>query len=114
MINFLIETKEILKNHNKSSKDVLWVGNAESCISWQDFVKIANFEYDDGFGWAEIALDLLVVGDNWYLERHEYDGSECWKYKEVPKKPVKNKFIITKFCGNSGWVDLEEINLDDN
>ncbi len=109
MINFLIETKEILEHNNKSFKDVLWVGNTESCISWQDFVKIANFEYDNGFGSQKIAEDLLVVGESWWLERHEYDGSERWKYKELPKKPIKNKFIITKLCCISGWLGLEEI-----
>lgn len=97
MINFLIETKEILKRNNKSSKDVLWVGNAESCISWQDFVKIANFEYDDGLGIQEIAKDLLVVGDNWWLERHEYDGSEWWEYKELPKKPDGTDIFLTEW-----------------
>ena len=103
MINLLEETEEILELNNKSYKDVLWVGNAESCISWQDFVKIANFEYDDGFGSQKIAEDLLVVGDNWWLERHEYDGSEWWEYKELPEKPVKYTFINI----------LEEINLFD-
>ena len=114
MINFLIETKEILKDNNKLCKDVLWVGNTESCISWENFVKIANFEYDSRSGNEEISTDLLVVGKNWWLERHEYDGSEWWEYKELPKKPVKNKFIIKTVLNKKYQRMLEKNNCDNN
>ena len=33
----------------------------------------------------EVAEDLVVVGDNWWIERHEYDGNEWWEYKEKAK-----------------------------
>lgn len=102
--NFLIETKEILKDNNKLCKDVLWVGNTESSISWENFVKIANFEYDSRSNRIKIATDLLVVGGNWWLERHEGEGCEWWEYKELPKKPVKNKLIIKTVLNKNKFI----------
>ena len=28
-----------------------------------------------------------IVGDNWWLERDEYDGAEGWEFKVMPIKP---------------------------
>lgn len=114
MINLLKETKEMLNKNNKLEKDVLWVGNEESSISWQEFVKISDIEYDNGLGSQNVASDLLVVGKEWWLERHEYDGSEWWEYKELPKKPVTNKFIINRVMIGDGWnSSLEECNTEE-
>jgi hypothetical protein len=30
---------------------------------------------------------LEIVGDDWWLERHEYDGAEWWEYKTKPSMP---------------------------
>ena len=60
--------------------------DGEFAMSWADFKnKFKNLEYYAGYGTQEIAADLVVVGDNWWLEREEYDGSECWAYKKYPK-----------------------------
>ena len=87
-MNLLRETKERLEENGKASKDVKWVGNGSGtqAISWINFAMRANFEYDDGWGSAEIALELVVGGDDWWLERYEYDGSECWQFKTLPTK----------------------------
>ena len=87
MENLLEETKEKLASCNKTPKDVLWVGTSDGseATTWEEFEKLANFEYDDGYGAAKIRLNLVVVGKNWWLERCEYDGSEWWVYKEQPK-----------------------------
>ena len=87
MENLLQETNSILARHGKTCRDVEWVGNTDKYMMWDDFEKEANFEYDDGFGGEEINTSLLVVGKNFWLERHEYDGHEWWEYKEQPKKP---------------------------
>lgn len=82
------ETIEDLKDLGYSESDVLWVGSldGEYAMSWADFKdKFKNLKYDDGFGGQEIAADLVVVGDNWWLERKEYDGAESWAYKKYPK-----------------------------
>ena len=119
MSNLLVETIEVLKNYNKTINDINWVGNGKYYFDVNEFLNIANVEYDNGYGAQEVAQDLLVVGDNWWLERHEYDGSEWWEYKEIPLKP--NKKIELKALTISqakkfgyhvsvGWENLKSIN----
>jgi hypothetical protein len=88
-MNLLEETLSILKENNLTEEDVKWVGSNDIWFSWEDFKLLANINYDSGFGGEEIALDLLVVGKNWWLERHTYDGSEWWEFKQLPVKPKK-------------------------
>ena len=86
-INLLQETIDELKTMGKNENDVIWVGNDKVSTSWEHFTKIANVDYSNGYGGAEIDGSLLVVGSDFWLERHEYDGSEWWEYKTLPKKP---------------------------
>ena len=110
MTNLLEETNQRLKAVEKTPSDVLWVGNGEYVISWDGFVKIADVEYDSGYGAQEIASDLVVVGKDWWLERDEYDGSEGWSYKTIPQKNKNTKPIhrVTKIDGM--WNSLEDLN----
>jgi hypothetical protein len=69
-MNLLNETLEKLKDYGKTPKDILWVGSPEfGWFSWDEFTQIADLEYDDGFGASEVAEDLVVVGNDWWLER---------------------------------------------
>jgi hypothetical protein len=97
--NLYNETIEILNDNNLTENDVVWVGNKEFKMSWSEFKDIAfNTWYDSGFGWEYIQLNLLIVGKDWWLERHEYDGSEWWEYKRLPFEPdiQKNSIEIVK------------------
>ena len=89
LTNLLQETIEELKRYGLKEEDVRWVGtrNGKYAISWEEFKKIAKkFNYDAGFGAWYVPLDLVVVGDDWWLERQEYDGAEWWEYRTTPKK----------------------------
>lgn len=88
-MNLLQETLDALKENGKTPADVRWVGreSVNAKCSWDDFAKQANFEYYAGYGSAEIPGDLIVAGDDWWLERAEYDGSEWWEFKAVPAEP---------------------------
>lgn len=119
MINLLDETREVLENNNKTINDINWVGNKKFYFDVYEFLKIANVEYDDSYGAPEVAQDLLVVGDNWWLERHEYDGSEWWEYKEIPLKPNAKIELKALTVGQAkklgfnvsiGWENLKRIN----
>jgi len=88
-MNLLDETLSFLQRHGLTEEDVCWVGDGVNYCSWNDFVGIANVEYDAGYGIQEIEEDLIVVGKDWWLERHEYDGSEWWEFKKLPEKPKK-------------------------
>lgn len=98
MSNLLEETLEKLKESDKKESEVEWVGTSTKWFSWDHFKKISDEEYDSSYGSEEVYPGLLIVGSNWWLERHEYDGSEWWEYKEIPKKPerfieVSNVFV---------------------
>lgn len=87
--NLLAETLADLAANGKSAKDVLWVGSHDGryAISWAEFAAIAeNTNYDSGFGGNEIAMELVIVGADWWLERHEYDGAECFRFKTMPRR----------------------------
>jgi hypothetical protein len=107
--NLLEETISKIEHNGCSVKDVQWVGNEYRCISWEEFVKIANIVYDEGFGGTRIAYDLMVVGKDWWLERHEYDGNEWWEYKKMPIKP-NNIASIETVCDGSSGSNLEDMN----
>jgi len=96
MTNLRLETLDVLRNAGKEPKDVKFVCRYDEKLhwycTWDEFVAvIGDANYDAGYGTAEIARNLLVVGNNWWLERHEYDGSEWWEYKERPVKPKDHK-----------------------
>lgn len=88
-MNLLHETLAALIRIGKKQYDIKWIGSVNyGYFDWEHFVKIANVEYDDGYGSAEVAIDLVIAGDDWWLERQEYDGSEWWVFKKLPIKPL--------------------------
>lgn len=104
MINLLEETIKVLKVNGKTEEDVLWVGRdyiefsapssrerATYKSTWKDFCAKADFEYDCYYGVNEIPIDLIVVGKDFWLERHEYDGAEWWEFKTMPIEPEETK-----------------------
>ena len=108
MRNLLEETVAVLKEQGMAPEDVAWVGSADGkfAINWEEFKEISNFEYDNGFGVQEIASDLVIVGKDWWLERHEYDGSEWWEFKRQPKRqneysPFRNLMMDDYGFGDS-------------
>lgn len=98
--NFWNETLEELKDNGKVWEDVCWVGTSDTRIELASFKERADFCYDSGFGSEEINLDLLVVGKDWWLERHEYDGAESWEFKSLPLEPekVNDKIFISEYA----------------
>lgn len=97
LYNLKTETIEILEKHNKTLSDIKWVGCRTYKIPIEEFYKLADRQYNTSYGAVEVAEDLIVVGDSWWLERHEYDGSEWWEYKELPKEPETIISIPTLF-----------------
>lgn len=103
-----LETEEILKQNGLTFDDIKWVGTRDCYIDIGTFLNLANVKYDDGYGTQEVATDLLVVGEYWWLERHEYDGAEWWEYKELPHKPQKKMEVHTLVGGM--WDTLKTLN----
>lgn len=91
MPNLLAETLAVLKEHGKEPQNVLWVGATAKSRhligNWADFERFADFDYDAGYGGAEVEPSLVIVGAGWWLERGEYYGSEWWEFKTSPTPP---------------------------
>lgn len=96
MVNLLEETLANLSANHKSPNEVIWVGAADGTeiLTFEEFSKMANFEYDSGFGSEEIRSDLVIVGKDWWLARREYDGSEWWEYLKLPVPAKDQKKLI--------------------
>lgn len=107
MSNLKFETLEILKENGKTIKDIRWVGSKDIAIPLDLFWILADTEYNNDFGSQKVARDLVVVGDNWWLERAEYDGSEWWEFKTTLIKPSTEKEVASVIGGM--WNTLEEI-----
>jgi len=110
-MNLLEETKEGIKSSGHKIKDIIFIGSEESghSCTWEEYKKLANIEYDSGFGGAEIATDLIIVfSDGFKMERGEYDGSEWWQYTTPFKKPTMTDSIATLKGGL--WEKFEALN----
>lgn len=86
-MNFKEETINKIEENGASINEIKWIGSQDFHIPIQDFWKISNFEYDNGYGGQRIPYDLVIVGDYWWMERAEYDGAEWWEFKVKPRKP---------------------------
>lgn len=100
MTNLKDSTIRAITKHGKTLEDVKWIGCAAYKIPIDKFWEMADREFDAGYGGTEVAEDLIVVGDNWWLERREYDGSEWWEYKEKPTEPKLTIIPETLFPKN--------------
>lgn len=109
--NLWIETICDLEDHGKTFDDVLWIGCPGFKISKEDFKRLANEEYDSGYGAADVAEDLIIAGSDFYMTRGEYDGSEWWEWHEQPEEPKETREVTTLFCGAwaVGWRTLQQI-----
>lgn len=92
--NFLTETIDILTKNGKTVEDIVWFGEKDMKLIG-NIEEIFNFSYDDGCGGSEINDDLLVVGNDWWLERHEYVGHEWWEFKQLPMPPIDSTKTLT-------------------
>ena len=118
-MNLLEETIKALESNGKEANDVLWVGNKKARTTWEAFAQIADTEYDDNHNEPQVAIDLLIVGYGFWLERRCYNSAEWWEFKEVPQAPENTielraltveqaiKLGISTYCG---WEDLFRLN----
>lgn len=89
-MNLKKETLEELKEHNKTIEDIKFICSGDTNIPIEMFFIKADKNYDNGYGSAEVDESLMIVGNDWWLERGEYDGSEWWEFKTMPQMPGKN------------------------
>lgn len=112
MTNLLEETKEIMALNGQSPEDIIFIGSSCSNYSctWEEFILLADQEYDSGFGNAEVAIDLIIAFRNSEtMTRGEYDGKEWWNYNKKFVPPTETRPINQLF--SLGGEDLAEINI---
>lgn len=114
MQNFYDEIVEKLENYNKSIKDIIWIGTRNYKVNKEKFLEDSkNLKYDDGYGIEVINPRLIIAGNNWYLERWEYDGSEGFRFVSLLEEPQEEKeymrnFIIPEeYLRDYRWLEKE-------
>lgn len=106
-INLLDETMDALTRNGHTTGEVIWVGGETyGWFTWEDFTELANRCYDNGYGAQMVAMDLVVVGADWWLQRAEESGSEWWEYLTCPAHPETYQKPSTLFPGR--WENLGE------
>ena len=116
MANLKEETLYRLNAFGKTVDDIVWIGCPLFKIDKDEFWELANIEYDKGYGAPQVATDLVIVGTDWWMERHKYDGSEWWECKTLPREPVQIESAVRLTVDGTdrvGWATLDEINHPD-
>lgn len=111
MINLLSETKRAINDSGHGPSDIIFIGSEESghSCSWKEFLKLADVEYDNGYGSPWVATDLIIVfSDGQKMWRGEYDGSEWWEHSKPFVRPDRALKITA--LGAGLWKNLAEIN----
>jgi len=96
MTTLLQETIDCIQWNGKKIEDVLFIKDYTWYNTFNYFIENANETYDDWYWSQEVNGALMIVWKDFWLERHEYDGSEWWEFKEQPKQP-KNKSNVKIF-----------------
>lgn len=115
MINLLKETIDSIQQSLHLPEDIIFIGSENSghSCTWDEFMVLANKEYDCGFGAQEVASDLIIVfKDGTKMSRHEYDGSESWYYSYPFKMPAEIKPINQLITQKIGWESLADMHHD--
>lgn len=78
----------------RTEEEILWVGlgyedgihnRHSSVITWEEFKK--NMGDFDASETSQIPYGTVIVGKDFWVERHYEHELEYWKYREFPKKP---------------------------
>ena len=112
MENLLKETINVIKGTKHFPEGIIFIGsaNGEYSCSWDEFTHLANRDYDDGYGSAEVAEDLIIVfSDKSFLRRAEYDGAEWWEHIKCFEIPKNTLPIRDLFSGKPGYETLGAI-----
>lgn len=109
MNNLLKETKELMRYYGQTPEDIVHIGTtlpevdkpfSHYACTWEEFVVLADNEYDDGYGAPYVAQDLVILFSNGdWASRAEYDGSEWWQYNSCPAVPLGPAAPITALMG---------------
>lgn len=107
------ETLKVLVDNGKTWDDIIGVCGDDYQITKEQFWELSNVKYDNGYGGNEVAMDLKIVGIDFWLERHEYDGAEWWEFKQIPnlfKLPMAHVNRVIRDDDHYWAGSIEELN----
>lgn len=90
-MNLLEETIKCLEENGKTPQDVEWVGTSKGWGTWEEFVALANINYENLPKFVDSWVDssLLVVGAYFWMEREFDDSSEWWRFCTAPIRSTR-------------------------
>lgn len=122
-MNLKNETLQVLHNNGRRKADVKYVCGEDFQISLEQFWELSDTEYDNSYGAPEIATDLTLVGEDFWMERGEYDGFEWWDFHTMPDTtglPIREITALSVRQYNAicnprydkiGWETLSSLNV---
>ena len=98
MANYAEETLRFLERYNYTIDDIDWIGTDDFIIPIHEFFDIARKTmYNASFGRPETPGDIIIVmKDESWFDRFEYDGAEGWEYHIPHVKPIVTAHIKTR------------------
>lgn len=113
--NFLAETVDAMKRNQLEPLDIVFIGSIESghACDWEQFVNLANFNYDSGYGLEEVVVDLVIIfGNGARMSRGNYDGSEWWEVLPAFVTPQNFSPIVTLRGRGDSLSDVNESTVE--
>lgn len=98
IINYAEETIKVLSSYNYTIDDIDWIGNETFIIPIHEFFDIAcHTNYNRGYGRPVTPGDIIIMmKDQTWFSRWEYDGSEGWEHHKPYLKPTLTAHVWTK------------------
>lgn len=93
--NFLEETLDFLHCLEMNTKDVVCVAYGDVYMSWEAFVRNADFRYDNGLGVVGVSDKIFIYTKDYIMYRHEYDGAEEWRAISTLESVISKKTQIS-------------------
>lgn len=114
-MNLLRETKSAIRKSGHAIGDIVFIGSRKSghCCTWKEYRKLADVEYDNGYGDQQVASDLTICfRDGSSMWRSERDGAEGWEFAKPFSMPKRRKSIVRLVASpdDIGWMTIGEMN----
>lgn len=106
-VNLLEKATEVLHKNDRRWEDVrsLQDLDGEYALFGLDAIQhVLDVCHESGYGTQEIANDLVIVGDGWWMDRRCYDGAEWWAFNEQPKIARADAKVIRYVRGDNESV----------
>lgn len=94
-MTLLKTTLRDLQKNGKSPKDIRYIQTSKFNFSWENFKNAADFELGGQYYSHIVKMDLVIVGDDWWMERECDDAYmfNYWVFRQFPKRLSNTKEI---------------------